>query len=144
MKLIIAITALALTEAAVPPKATTVPSAETICGELGVVNKSEVHDTDPSKIRLCKEHPLSLLDGDLSPRAAQDCWFGLSWGCTKGYCWRRCQGPFTAPYEGNASWCWSVVAGLNSDWKRCKNLNDCDNRDTCSGGKCKACGCGHC
>jgi hypothetical protein len=125
------------------------------CGDLGVLDVPE--GQLESEVRHCAEHPrngdspaafdrrnrrgsISIADSaatDIFGRAEQKCWYGASLGCRKGYCWKTCG------KRGN--WCWLTAFGPSGPWLECSRTSDCDSTvAVCSGGNCKACGCGGC
>ncbi|KAI5927362.1 hypothetical protein F4810DRAFT_706730 [Camillea tinctor] len=87
------------------------------CGNLGYVNKSVLPaGIDPSKVRTCLEHPLSVEFRDMSPRgessssappfAERACYTGADEvGCTRGYCWKKCGD------RESGEWCWTAEDG---------------------------------
>lgn len=41
-----------------------------------------------------------------------------SYGCEKGYCWRKCD-------EKTGAWCWLAFNGGQGNWVTCKNDVEC-------------------
>ncbi|KAH6879553.1 victoriocin [Thelonectria olida] len=65
------------------------------------------------------------------------------YGCSGGWCWRNCGGPFTAWPK---PWCWLAYEGGKGGWTPCGGWKDCEwsynNKNAkCAKGNCKACGC---
>lgn len=109
------------------------PEAKAICGDLGVMNTTNVPEgVDSDKIRTCAEHPLGKLDISLEKRS---CWFGKPVGCKWGYCWKSCAQP------GSGEWCWTAADNGFGKWLTCKSDNDCGRDGACGAGGCKSCGC---
>ncbi|GAW26619.1 putative IDI-2 precursor [Rosellinia necatrix] len=89
---------------------------------------------DPCKFRKCAEHPLGR--GDPAALEKRKCWYeSKSFGCSKGYCWKRC-----APRD-TGNWCWTAAEAGWGDWHTCKDDGDCAIGLACGQGDCKACGC---
>lgn len=108
------------------------------CGDLGVITSKDLAGTAPQNSRLCREHPNSLVNGGMGPNAAQKCWYGAPYGCSKGYCFRTC----SSPVKG--SWCWITREGGGAEeWKTCSRDEDCKSGGVCSPkvSGCKSCGC---
>lgn len=71
----------------------------------------------------------------------RSCWKGDDFGCTRGYCWKRCGDPYD-----KGQWCWTAWSFGYGDWVQCRKTEDCYHRLTtmgCGAGcvKSKACGC---
>jgi len=71
---------------------------------------------------------------DLVPRA---CFFGDQYGCSGGYCWKRCG------LQGE--WCWLAYNAGYGAWTKCFRAADCvgfaQPEPDCGKGGCDACGC---
>ncbi|EJD47258.1 hypothetical protein AURDEDRAFT_62495, partial [Auricularia subglabra TFB-10046 SS5] len=118
------------------------------CGALGVlkVDLAKLPEgVDPAAIRQCKQHPLghagprngtsaAVEDGALSKRA---CWYGDSYGCTDGYCYKSCN------TKGSGQWCWQAWDKGWGQWRTCAGKGDCkpNKSSDCGQGGCDACGC---
>lgn len=146
-------------------RATNEPSAESICGELGVMrfNASELPDhVSPNNVRMCAKHPhgrnrtLDLSEGASLPPAyaktqslasnatssdvrhlnERGCCLGSPYGCSRGWCWKVC--------DQGGKWCWTAAEGGYGPWKKCASYADCgtDEDDFGCGHWCgKQCGC---
>lgn len=69
------------------------------------------------------------------------------YGCTGGWCWRNCNGPWHDPFAFKKEWCWLKYSGGNGGWTPCGGWKDCEwsynNKNAkCAKGNCKSCGCG--
>ena len=94
----------------------------------------------PSDVRKCVEHPLGreryLEEASLAPfedakknstqlktrdplneRAADACYYGAPYGCSRGYCWKSC--------GNNGEWCWTANLGGLGSWITCNTWMDC-------------------
>ncbi|UKZ76246.1 hypothetical protein TrVFT333_003945 [Trichoderma virens FT-333] len=142
-------------------------SAESICGELGVMsfNASELPDhVSPDNIRLCAKHPhgrnrtLDPFKGASLPPAyaskhgpasnasmplvhhlgERSCYFAAPYGCSRGGCWKVCD-------EETGKWCWAAENSGYGHWRYCTTYADCgtDKTDYGCGHLCgPQCGCG--
>ncbi|KAF6831569.1 hypothetical protein CMUS01_07305 [Colletotrichum musicola] len=131
------------------------PSAAVECGDLGIMDYDEAAlpaGVVISEIRTCAEHPLALspnvahLDTPAGPDGTGDsplerraCWYGRDYGCTDGYCWKKC--------IGDGRWCWTAWNKGWGNWQTCSADNQCKptNEAGCgesnNGKECKKCGC---
>ncbi|KAL0933838.1 idi-2 precursor [Colletotrichum truncatum] len=133
-------TILALAAHLAPISAGVAPTAAEECGALGVMSSTDAAieaGVNPSEIRKCKEHPLSLVSREETNLFARDCWWGDDYGCTDNYCWQKCN-----PKEGH--WCWTAWGNGFGDWRKCQNKGDCNpgtKNTACGQGNCEKCGC---
>lgn len=106
---------------------------EAECGALGVYKPdldSLPDYVDRTKIRKCAGHPASLtrqvdveqasgkrneVPDTLTKRG--ECWYGKTWGCTDGYCWKTCN-------KGKGTWCWMAFNYGKGDWMGCSKGAD--------------------
>lgn len=127
-------------------RATNEISAESICGELGVMrsNANELpENVSPKDVRMCAKHPygrnrtLDLSEGASLPPAytneqsqagnasgsdvrhinERDCSFQSPYGCSQGRCWKTC--------DQGGKWCWTAAEGGYGPWKKCTTWADC-------------------
>ncbi|KAF4507890.1 hypothetical protein G6O67_004341 [Ophiocordyceps sinensis] len=114
------------------------------CGALGVMETSQLPaHVDANAVRKCVDHPLALTKLD-QPLAKRECRFDSKFGCTNGYCWRRCG---RSPDSGE--WCWTAWNSGMGNWITCLNSWQCNFNLTSHGGcgfsfwgrDCKSCGC---
>lgn len=128
------------------------------CGSLGVMklDASRMEGIDPTAIRRCADHPLGGRGAsvDITERGMSDvnqardeiglvdlstraCWNGLlASGCSKGYCWRKCDLTIAS-----GRWCWTATNNGAGAWDTCNADIDCLLTLSCSVGDCGACGC---
>ncbi|KAL0939906.1 uncharacterized protein CTRU02_206516 [Colletotrichum truncatum] len=133
--------------------------AAAVCGSLGVMTYTDaavaLKGADPAMVRACKEHPLgpsvrpsgavvspgssnakrNLIGRQEEPDAClKD--NEPSFGCTDGYCWKRCG-------EGAGRWCWTAWNGGFGSWRTCGANRDCGSAaGSACGEGCSRCGCG--
>ncbi|KAK1478559.1 hypothetical protein CCUS01_04905 [Colletotrichum cuscutae] len=124
-----------------PTLAGIAPTAAEECGDLGVMSytaSSLDSNVDPSNIRKCREHPLTLKDGSSPNLQARECWFGDKYGCSKGYCWESCD-------RSKGTWCWTAWNGGHGNWRTCSGKEQCAPAQQSACGKdckdAKECGC---
>ncbi|GKT65559.1 hypothetical protein ColTof4_03675 [Colletotrichum tofieldiae] len=133
----IAIAVLALVPHLTSVQASIAPGAASNCGDLGVMSYTgpSLAGVDAVTTRTCREHPLRVDSGFPPKLAARECWFGDDYGCTKGYCWEKC--------EGDGKWCWTAWNHGLGKWRSCSGKEDCAPNDTsaCGQGGCDDCGC---
>ncbi|KAK8106593.1 hypothetical protein PG999_009952 [Apiospora kogelbergensis] len=101
---------------------------------------SDSHDDHPmgaAEVAVQRERGTSPPTGraELEKRA---CWYGAAVGCTKGYCWKKC--------DGQGSWCWTAgLASGQGPWITCNADRDCNAAMACgaavAGQACANCGC---
>lgn len=127
---------------------------EAECGALGIATWTLTNlppNTSPSKLRKCKEHPLSTnlitprnteaVNG-FEERACKPSLFRRQYGCERGWCWSNCG---SASERLRGKWCWLAWNNGKGKWTKCGNLGDCEfamrGDASCGVGDCKACGC---
>ncbi|EMD61770.1 hypothetical protein COCSADRAFT_38606 [Bipolaris sorokiniana ND90Pr] len=120
--------------------------------ELGLV--SSLYNPDEKANLTSPANRGKLLDEltGLQKRAyCQDGGRGHGWdydyGCTNGWCWRNCEGPFNGALEFRKTWCWLAYEAGSGGWTPCGRWQDCEwsynNKNAkCAKGNCKSCGCG--
>ncbi|KAL8810444.1 MAG: hypothetical protein Q9200_002571 [Gallowayella weberi] len=60
---------------------------------------------------------LKTTDPTTDKLVARDCWFGASYGCSKGYCWKSC--------GTRGQWCWLATNNGAGPWFKCSNDQMC-------------------
>ena len=75
---------------------------------------------------------------DTNNLVARACWNGAYYGCSKGYCWTKCQ--------TGGKWCWLATQDGNGPWLTCSSDSQCASGiqtrgSACGKGNCDACGC---
>ncbi|KAL7900570.1 hypothetical protein HDV63DRAFT_369092 [Trichoderma sp. SZMC 28014] len=137
-------------------------SAQSNCGELGVMsfNASELPDyVSLDNVRMCAKHPqgrnrtLDLSEGASLPPALannqsiannsgaghlnkRSCEFTAPYGCSRGWCWKTC--------DQGGKWCWTAEGGGYGPWRKCASYTDCGTDDAtfgCGQACGKQCGC---
>ncbi|KAH8896086.1 hypothetical protein GQ53DRAFT_803699 [Thozetella sp. PMI_491] len=99
----------------------TVLDAAAYCGDLGVM---EAPDTLPNgvmaaNIRKCAAHPVAIesVKQDGSRLELRSCDTSTPYGCSKGYCWKRC--------GASGEWCWTASNKGFGDWWTCTTWEQC-------------------
>ncbi|PTB41692.1 hypothetical protein M441DRAFT_192721 [Trichoderma asperellum CBS 433.97] len=112
-------------------RATNEISADSICGELGVMrfNASELPDyVSPNNVRMWpslppaytnKQSPASnATNSNVRHLNERSCYFEAPYGCSRGWCWKACD-------QGSGKWCWAAANSGYGSWKKCTTYADC-------------------